>query len=268
MALNAHLGPHDAIEELSAIQHEIWIEWMIYLYQVSQQNTDGTVIIPAEKVSRWKRQIETPYRELSEKEKQSDRKQAHRILDSLHTLNIGIDNISANSVPQEFLDQPNYGLFTKPFKKLTEQEFDALREQYKMYVEMSDKISERRQQANTFLLTINTALIAALSGFLTLTQYSLNQYSWIILASCAGIIFCMTWRRLIISYKQLNRGKFKIIHALEEYLPARLFYAEWNALNKGDGTLYTEFTKIEPNVPLAFIGLYIVLAAFSLISSF
>src|SRR5215211_423888 len=37
-----------------------------------------------------------------------------------------------------------------------------LLEQYKLYVQMADKISERRQSANSFFLTINTALIAFL----------------------------------------------------------------------------------------------------------
>ena len=32
-----------------------------------------------------------------------------------------------------------------------------LLEQYKLYVQMADKISERRQSANSFFLTVNTA---------------------------------------------------------------------------------------------------------------
>jgi hypothetical protein len=38
-------------------------------------------------------------------------------------------------------------------------------EQYKLYVEMADRIGARRQAANTFFLTINTALLAFLGLF-------------------------------------------------------------------------------------------------------
>jgi hypothetical protein len=37
---------------------------------------------------------------------------------------------------------------------------EHLLEQYKLYVQMADKISERRQSAHRFFITVNTALIA------------------------------------------------------------------------------------------------------------
>ena len=40
-----------------------------------------------------------------------------------------------------------------------------LLEQYKLYVEMADRISQRRGAANTFFLTFNTAVVGALAGF-------------------------------------------------------------------------------------------------------
>lgn len=162
--------------------------------------------------------------------------------------------------------ESDYGLFNKP--SLTEHESNLLLEQYKLFVEMSDKVSERRHQANTFFLTVHTALITALTGFLSLTQATINHYGWILVASVAGVVFCFTWRQLIISYSQLNRGKFKVIHILEKHLPARLFYAEWNVVNHGDGSVYTPFTKVESIVPVVFGVIYIVLAIFSFVSLF
>src|SRR5262245_9792406 len=41
-----------------------------------------------------------------------------------------------------------------------------LLEQYKLYVEMADRISQRRGTANTFFLTVNTAIIGALGTFI------------------------------------------------------------------------------------------------------
>ena len=137
---------------------------------------------------------------------------------------------------------------------------DTLFEQYKLYVELMDKVTERRNQANSFFLTVNTILITALTGFMALMQKPSTRYSWTIIAVIAGIVFCLTWRRLIHSYSELNKGKFVIIHLMESRLPAQLFSAEWDALRHGDGTVYHPFAKSEKFVPLVFVLLYVILA--------
>lgn len=53
---------------------------MIYLFDLCQQNGDGSVTIPADKVKHWQRQMNTPYSGLSEREKESDREQADKVL--------------------------------------------------------------------------------------------------------------------------------------------------------------------------------------------
>lgn len=148
---------------------------------------------------------------------------------------------------------------------MTEKESELLFEQYKLYVELMDKVSERRHQANSFFLTVNTILITALTSFVALTQQPNIRYGWVIVAIIAGIIFCVTWRRLIQSYRQLNTGKFEIIHLLETRLPARLFYAEWEVLKRGDGTVYKPFSHEERRVPMVFLFLYAVLGVFLLL---
>ena len=70
----------DNIEAMSDIQHDIWANWMVYLFSVCVENPDGTKTIPADKVRRWERQIATKYIDLSEAEKDSDREQAIRII--------------------------------------------------------------------------------------------------------------------------------------------------------------------------------------------
>jgi hypothetical protein len=67
-------------EKLAEIQHAIWAHWMTHLLSVSTRNEDGTYTIPADKVEQWKRQMHTPYSELSEYEKESDRDQADTVL--------------------------------------------------------------------------------------------------------------------------------------------------------------------------------------------
>ena len=54
-------------------QHQIWAHWMDYQFGLCEEQVDGSLVIPAEKVERWKRQLATSYAELSEAERESDR---------------------------------------------------------------------------------------------------------------------------------------------------------------------------------------------------
>ena len=74
-------------ERIAAVQHEIWSHWMQYLFSVSTYNKDGSVTIPEDKVSRWAEQGKTDYFWLSEREKESDRDQADKILAVLEDAN-------------------------------------------------------------------------------------------------------------------------------------------------------------------------------------
>ncbi len=68
------------LNKIAAIQHQIWSHWMEYLFDVSVQNEDGSVTIPASKVSRWKRQMSMNYDDLSDSEKLSDIEQAMKVI--------------------------------------------------------------------------------------------------------------------------------------------------------------------------------------------
>ncbi len=122
---------------------------------------------------------------------------------------------------------------------------------------MMDKVSERRYLANSFFLTINTVLVGLIAGFGAFLHQS--QLLWVIIACSAGFLLSYTWRRLIVSYKELNSGKFTIIHMLESRLPANLFAAEWDVLGKGIGPEYTPFSRTELNVPIVFMVLYVII---------
>lgn len=73
-------------ERLADVQHAIWAHWMRYQFSVCQPNGDGSVTIPADKVERWSRQMKTIYADLTEKERESDRDQADKIILSIRHL--------------------------------------------------------------------------------------------------------------------------------------------------------------------------------------
>jgi hypothetical protein len=70
----------DFIEELADKEHASWGRWMQYLFSKSEGHGDGSITIPASLALRWFRQADTPYAELSEQEKQSDRDEVAHIL--------------------------------------------------------------------------------------------------------------------------------------------------------------------------------------------
>jgi hypothetical protein len=70
----------DLREALADLAHQQWSGWMDYLFSKCEMNEDGTATIPAWAVERWQHQIKTPYRELSEPEKNNDRHEADRVL--------------------------------------------------------------------------------------------------------------------------------------------------------------------------------------------
>ena len=67
-------------EPLAHYAHEAWRGWMSYLFEKSVQNDDGSVTIPAGLVKRWRRQVNTLYFDLPDEEKESDRKEADKII--------------------------------------------------------------------------------------------------------------------------------------------------------------------------------------------
>jgi hypothetical protein len=144
-------------------------------------------------------------------------------------------------------------------------EFAAhLLEQYKLYVQMADKISERRQAANSFFVAINTAL-ATLLGFSKHVQTQSNPGSpWVIAVGFSGMILSYTWYRLIRSYRDLNAGKFRVIQAMEAFLPLRPYTAEWTVVVGSDRNRYLPFTHVETKVPWVFFSLHLALIVMTL----
>ena len=72
---------YDLREALAAVSHEIWIHWMEYLMPKALKGA-----YDPETLARWQRQMATPYPELSEKEKESDRHQADKIMEAVKNL--------------------------------------------------------------------------------------------------------------------------------------------------------------------------------------
>lgn len=142
---------------------------------------------------------------------------------------------------------------------INEQYTEHVFEQYKIFVEMADRISSRRNLANTFFLTLHTLIISAASFLYekgpTVSNPWLNIFPLI-----AVLALCYVWYRLILSYRQLNSAKYKVIGEYERLLPSSPYWsAEWKALGEGKNLqLYRPLTDVESWVPIIFAVLYVI----------
>ena len=132
----------------------------------------------------------------------------------------------------------------------------AVLEQYRLYVEMADRISARRGLANTFFLTLNT-LVFTIVGVFWEKRPELSP--WLLaLPLAVAVGQCAGWFFIVRSDRQLNSAKYKVVGALEERLPASPYWnAEWKALGEGrDWRLYFPLTHMEQWIPVLFALVY------------
>ncbi len=151
----------------------------------------------------------------------------------------------------------------KSSEEYGEKYHEHLLEQYKLYVNMADKVSERRQSTNNYFILFNSFLVSVfgvLSGFESMSK----QHMWQYLLLFAGFLVSIIWGTLIGSSRQLNSVKLTLIHEVESRLPAALYNSEWNILGECKRRRCLSFAHMEQFVPWIFAGIYILLMAIAL----
>ena len=124
---------------------------------------------------------------------------------------------------------------------------------YKIYVEKMDTISQRRQHANAFYLSLNTVLIS-IAGLLSYHDSKIAITVFLF----SGFFISLMWMRNIQSYKSINEEKFNIIHSIEERLPIKPYFSEWELIKaKKSKGKHKDFNEVEILVPILFIILQI-----------
>jgi hypothetical protein len=120
-------------------------------------------------------------------------------------------------------------------------------ELYKTAVEFADRVSARRQQMNTFYLSISTLILGL---------HSTLKTPWVV--PFAGMIIAVFWYQSIRTSKALNSAKYKIIHKIEEGLPFQIFKDEWECINSQPDKKHKTFTSIEKGIPVVFLVIYFI----------
>jgi hypothetical protein len=95
---------------------------------------------------------------------------------------------------------------------------DRAFDQYKLAVDMWDRVRARRQLSNSFYLSINSAIVGAAA--LSPLQFSSQGLAFV------GIIICVLWIASILNYRSLTDDKKRVITKLETLFPTAPFSAE------------------------------------------
>lgn len=159
----------------------------------------------------------------------------------------------------------------------------TLLELYKTAVEMADRVSARRAGANSFFVTLNTAL-AVIVGIVSAARKppphgNLPAFDvfGLCVSAAAGVVLAVVWWELLRYYRRLSWAKWNVINRLEKRLPASPFTDEWAELHPEDQLAGTqpvrtdgaslqrrvkhwEATVVEQVVPFLFVVLYVILA--------
>jgi hypothetical protein len=147
------------------------------------------------------------------------------------------------------------------------QDFNThLLEQYKLYVEMADRVSSRRVQLTSFYISILSALLALLTITNNKDLFQGSQNFVILVIAILGLCLCIAWSANINSYKQLNSLKFKVIHEMELHLPFPCYKREWDILadDKKHKKRYFRLTAVEQYVPILLAIPYIFLLVYAI----
>ncbi|MCC9261171.1 MAG: hypothetical protein K8V75_02195 [Methanobrevibacter woesei] len=134
----------------------------------------------------------------------------------------------------------NENILKGVINKETSLDDSYLFEQYKLYVNMANDVSNRRESTNKFYISIISAIISVTS-YITIYYNTIPIFLLIII-----IIISILWEAHINEYRQLNKAKFEVINHIENYLPAKGYTKEWELLMK-EG--YKGLTKKDEKIP-------------------
>lgn len=132
-----------------------------------------------------------------------------------------------------------------------------LLEQYKIMIDTSEKLMERRQSMVSLYITICTALIAFIGASFAFGNLLITA-TITLLTGVIIIILCYNWRTSLGAYELNNEGKFEVINQIEKHLPADMFECEYR-YNKMKGIRsYSAREKVLPLI-FMFVGVALIL---------
>lgn len=141
-------------------------------------------------------------------------------------------------------------------------------EEYKLLLEDTTHLIERRKTESHLYTTINTILLAAITFLIN----DSGLENWMVMMATlvvvfGGILISRSWMLMIENYKKLSNLRFQVLWEMEEDMPesVKIFHRE-EALYPRDkeGKQISDkglFADVEKRLPLVFSILYVISGA-------
>jgi hypothetical protein len=129
---------------------------------------------------------------------------------------------------------------------------------FELYLATAEKVSDRRAQANAWMLSVNSAIVA-LYGYLQADKLVVptgQRTVWLWAIPAAGAIVCLAWAVLLTSYRKLNRAKFTVLQEMETDLPFHPFKREREVYSLDRRR---SLSQVETAIPGCFVLLYLAM---------
>lgn len=135
--------------------------------------------------------------------------------------------------------------------------------QYQTYVNTTLNVSNRRMRNNRFYVLLLSGTLAVLS---VLADTQIIEEVGLLIAGVLGLALCILWYLSIVSYKQLNSGKYEVLTSMEKDLPAEPFDDEWEILDEGQNwRTYITHTRVERKIPFVLAVPYFIISVYATI---
>jgi hypothetical protein len=161
-------------------------------------------------------------------------------------------------------------------------------DEFKLYYESTEKVTDRRLSANTWNYSICIGMIVAIAGIIKWSAGNSFFYVGLtaILLLCAmAILFCSLWLGRITDFKYLNNAKFKVLNEMAPQMEFDLdhpnevasfcpFEKEWKMLEEVKAAVEIGHRKIialksssiEYFIPKAFRVLFLLIGVAALLA--
>lgn len=166
-------------------------------------------------------------------------------------------SVTADELGEMFKKHENgdYRIFNQSFEEMDK---GMLFEQYKLFLKTSEDLVARRQNVNSFYISVSSAIVAIFGAVMAIEIDFVYKLFLTLLFAGVGLVLATSWIKILISYGNLNSSKMTIIRSIEKQLPASLYDAEWQALSDQlNKSKYVSFTQNEARIPWIFIAIYV-----------
>lgn len=152
----------------------------------------------------------------------------------------------------------------KEISEPSSEEKQLLLDQYRIMIDTSEKLMERRQAVGSLYTTICTALIAFVGASFGFTNLLVPAIATL-MSGIIIIVLCYNWRSSLHSYDLNNEGKFAVINEIEKHLPADMFDCEYRYNTLNGIKSYSAREKLLPSIFAMFGGVMIAMSVALLI---